>query len=124
MPFFPNYTLEIYTYNESSGELNPYHEKTTEYTYKESVPCDFQTAGTSDVNLEVGELLTDTYKAYIPAGTEILEGMKFKLTGQPHTYTLIGHEVINSRFNPTQHVKLVLQIDRKPTKLQKERPSV
>lgn len=120
MPFFPNSTLEIYEYNEASEELNPYHEKVTQYLYKESVSCDFQTAGTSDVQLEIGETLTDTYKAYIPYNTSITEGMKFKITGQPHTYTLIGHEVINSRFTPTRHVKLLLQIDRKPTKLSKE----
>lgn len=117
MPFFPNNTLEIYTYNEDYLELNPYKEPVTEYTYKESVVCDFQTSGTSDVTIETGEVLTDTYKAYIPASTIIEEGMKFKLTGQPHTYTLIGHEVVNTRFTPTKHIKLLLQIDRKPTQL-------
>lgn len=113
MPFFPNHELEIYEYNEDSEELNPYKEPVTEYTLVGIVSCDFQTTGTSDILLESGETLTDTYKAYIPSNTIIKEGMKFKIKNQPHTYTLIGHEVVNSRFTPTKHTKLLLQIDRK-----------
>lgn len=120
MVFWTTDTLELYEYQEDSEELNPYHEPVTSYKYVGSVACDFQTASTSDVLLEVGETLTDTYKAYIPANTVIKEGMKFKLTGKPHTYTLIGHEVVNKRFTPTQHQKLILQVDRKPdNRLQK-----
>ena len=120
MVFFNNGTLELYEYQEDSKELNPYKESTTTYKYVGSVACDFQTASTSDVLLEVGETLTDMYKAYIPTDTVISEGMKFKLTGKPHTYTLIGHEVVNTRFTPTQHQKLILQVDRKPdNRLQK-----
>lgn len=113
MPFFPNHTLEIYEYNENSEELNPYNEPVAEYSLVDTVAVDFQTTGTNDVLLESGETLTDTYKAYIPSNTIIKEGMKFKIKNQPHTYTLIGHEIVNSRFTPTQHIKLVLQIDRK-----------
>ena len=115
MPFFPNEVLEIYKYNEST-ELNPYKEPVTEYVYVTSVSCDFQTAGTNDVNLESGDILTDTYKVYIPATVKIMEGMKFKLKGKPHTYTLVGHEIINTHFTPTKHLKLILHVDRKPDK--------
>jgi hypothetical protein len=115
MPFFPNEILEIYKYNEST-ELNPYKEPVTEYVYVTSVSCDFQTAGTNDINLEAGDILTDTYKAYIPSTVNIIEGMKFKLTGKPHTYSLVGHEIINTRFTPTTHIKLIIQIDRKVDK--------
>lgn len=116
MPFFPNEILEIYKYKESSTELTPYKEPVTEYEYVASVSCDFQTASTNDINLESGDILTDTYKAYIPSTVNIVEGMKFKLKGKPHTYTLKGHEIINTRFTPTTHIKLIIQIDRKSDK--------
>lgn len=118
MPFFPNETLEMYEYVESE-ELNPYYEPEQEYKYIGSVRTDFQTLTDTDSNLESGEILTDTYRAFIPHTITITEGMKFKLTGKPHTYTLIGHEVVNSRFTPTHHIKLILQIERRPSNLEK-----
>ena len=119
MPFFPNETLEMYEHSESE-ELNPYYELESEYKYVGNVKADFQTVSDSDVNLESGEILTDTYRAFIPVNTKITEGMKFKLTGKPHTYTLIGHEVVNNRFTATRHIKLILQIERRPSTLEKE----
>ncbi len=116
MPFFPNEILEIYEYTETE-EQNPYYEPKVAYKYVGSVSTDFQTLSDSDVVLESGEILTDTYRAFVPINTVISEGMKFKLKGKPHTYSLVGHEVVNSRFIPTHHIKLVLQIERKPTPL-------
>ena len=117
MPFFPNHILLLYEYNERSEELNPFYEPLPEYEYVGSVPCDFQTASTNDVNLEVGGVLTDTFKAYVPADTKVSRGMRFRLAGAENTYSLVGREVVNSRFFPTQHIKLVLTVDRKPVSL-------
>ena len=116
MPFFPNETLEIYEYVETE-ELNPYYEPKKTYKLVASVSTDFQTLSDSDTDTQAGEFLTDTYRAFVPINTNISEGMKFKLKGKPHTYSLIGHEVVNSRFVPTKHIKLILQIERKPTPL-------
>lgn len=110
MPFFVNHQLEIYEPSDT-GELNPYHEPIQEYNLVESVNCDLQSTHNSDILLESGEILTDTYHAYISADTRITQDMKFKI--DDNTYTLIGREVVNSRFTATQHIRLLLQIDRK-----------
>jgi hypothetical protein len=117
MVYFPNQQLEIYEYNETSDELTPYKEPKAKYTYSKTIPVDFQTINDTDMNSETGEILTDTYKAYVSENTIIKPGTKFKLQGKPDTYALIGHETLNNHFTPTQHVKLILQMERQPSKL-------
>ena len=116
MVFFPNEQLELWDYSETS-ELNSYLEPKKEYTLTDTVPCDFQVMTPSDNLKEFGEELTDTYKIYIDSKVTVQSSTILRLQGKPDTYEIMGTPVINNYLPIVDHIKLVVQKQRKPTKL-------
>lgn len=116
MVFFPNEQLELWDYSETS-ELNSYLEPKKEYTLTDTVPCDFQVMTPSDNLKEFGEELTDTYKIYIDSKVPIQSSTILRLSGKPDTYEIMGTPVINNHLPIVDHIKLVVQKQRKPTQL-------
>ena len=116
MVFFPNHNLEIFDYTELE-ETNSYKEKKKAYVYKQTVPCDFQSMSPNESIQEFGEILEDTYKIYLDKDVEINHEMLVKLEGLPDTYEITGTPMNNNHLLPVQHIKLVVQKHRKPTKL-------
>ena len=116
MVFFPNEQLELWDYSETS-ELNSYLEPKKEYTLTDTVPCDFQVMTPSDNLKEFGEELTDTYKIYIDSKVSIQSSTILRLQGKPDTYEIMGTPVFNNHLPIVDHIKLVVQKQRKPTQL-------
>lgn len=116
MVFFPNEQLELWDYSETS-ELNSYLEPKKEYTLTDTVPCDFQVMTPSDNLKEFGEELTDTYKIYIDSKVSIQSSTILRLQGKSDTYEIMGTPVINNHLPIVDHIKLVVQKQRKPTQL-------
>ena len=120
MVFFPNVELELWSYNESSVEYNIYGEKETYYTLQDTVVADFQVLSTNESIKEYGEILQDTYKAYIDNTVDIHESMIIRVKGYEDTYTITGTIILNNHFLPTTHKKILLKKMRKPQELTDE----
>lgn len=116
MVFFPNEQLEIFEYTETK-ELDSYLEPKKEYQYVTTVPCDFQVMTPTDSLKEYGEILEDTYKIYIDINTEITPSMIFRLQGKQATYQITGTPIHNNHLSTVQHKKILVQKQRKPTKV-------
>jgi len=114
MVFFPNEKLELFEYTETS-ELNSYLEPKSEYVYKETVPCDFQSTTPNDDMKEFGEIREDTYKIYIDSNVPVDSSMILRLEGKPETYEITGSVIDNNHLLPVRHKKLVVIQQRKPT---------
>lgn len=105
-PFFPNATMEIYSYSQTTGEYTDYGEPLEEYVLRGTVEVDFQPAsgrGVSSVQSsmeEYGKILQDTYVVYMPIDTEIydtdliiIEDVKYSIMGSIETWNhIISHK--------------------------------
>lgn len=116
MVFFPNETLEIYDYVETS-ELDSYLEPKKEYVLHDTIKCDFQAMNPQDSLKEFGEVLEDTYKIYIDIDVEINPEMILRIQGKPDTYQITGTPIHNNHLLPVQHKKIIVEKQRKPTKV-------
>ena len=105
-PFFPNATMELYSYSQSTGEYTEWGELLPEYELRSSVEVDFQPAtgrgvsnGQSSME-EYGKILQDTYVVYMPIDTEIydtdlvvIEDVKYSIMGSIETWNhIIPHK--------------------------------
>lgn len=117
MVFFPNVELELYSYTESSTEFNSYYEPLKEYNLEEIVPCNFQPMSPNDSLKEFGEILTDTYKLIVDSSVHVEPSMLLKVKGEPDTYEIVGTPMVNTHFTPTQHIKIIVKKQRKPTEV-------
>ena len=111
-PFFPNMTMEIYTYTDSK-DSDAYGNPKKEYVYRETVQVDFQASSRKDTLLQSGEILQDVYKLYMDSNITINENDIFK-DENGNTYTIIGSPILNSRFKLTKHLKIEVQRTNKP----------
>lgn len=116
MVFFPNCTIELWEYTETS-ELDSYLEPKKTYQLQETVECDFQSMSPKDMLSEFGEILQDTYKIYLDINTEISSSMVLRVVGQESTYQILGTPMHNNHLSIVQHKKIVIQKHRKPVKL-------
>lgn len=114
--YFPNTTMDIYTYTDLS-ETDAYGNSKKGYVYRETIPVDFQASSRRDKLTEAGELLQDTYKIYIDSEITINANDIFK-DEEGNTYTIIGTPIVNNRFNLTKHKKVELQKTNKPIKVE------
>ena len=117
MVFFPNEQLELWTSSDSTTEYDAYYEPKKEYTLTSTIPCDFQVMNTTEQLREFGELMTDTYKIYLPQDTTINPGMILRLKGKTDTYEIIGTPITNNHLPVVNHMKLVVKKQRKPQAL-------
>ena len=118
MVFFANEQLELWQYSESETDFNEYYEPVKEYTKIDTVPCDFQSMTPSDSLKEFGEVLEDTYKIYLNIDVPIESTMVLRLQNKTDTYEIIGTPIINNHLSIVSHKKIIVQKQRKPTKLQ------
>lgn len=118
MPYFPNMTMEIFTYTDLQ-ETDAYGNAKKGYVYRETISVDFQASSRKDTLIEAGEILQDTYKIYVDANVEVNPNDIFK-DEDGNTYTVIGTPIINNRFNLTKHKKIELQKTNKPIKVVKQ----
>ena len=123
MVFFPNQNLELFEYTETS-ELNAYLEPKKEYIYLTTIPCDFQAMSPNDSIREFGEIIEDTYKIYVDVNAPVTSSMILRIEGQEDTYEIIGDVINNNHLLPVQHKKIVVQKQRKPTKVVKQETTV
>lgn len=114
MVFFPNVELELWEYGESDT-YNLYGEAELTYTLVDTVSCDFQPLSTTDSLKEFGEILQDTYKTYLDIKTPITDTMICRVVGEPSTYQVVGTPIRNNHL--LNHIKVILQKERKPTPL-------
>lgn len=113
--YFPNTTMDIFTYTDLS-ETDAYGNSKKGYVYRETVPVDFQASSRRDKLTEAGELLQDTYKIYLDVNVEVNTNDIFK-DEEGNTYTIIGTPILNNRFKITKHKKVELQKTNKPIKV-------
>ena len=117
MVFFPNQNLELFEYTETS-ELNSYLEPKHEYTYLTTIPCDFQSMNPNESIKEFGEIREDTYKIYVDVNAPVTSSMILRIEGEPDTYEITGTVINNNHLMPiVQHKKIIVQKQRKPTKV-------
>ena len=114
--YFPNTTMDIYTYTDLS-ETDAYGNSKKGYVYYTTIDVDFQASSRRDKLTEAGELLQDTYKIYIDSEITINANDIFK-DEDGNTYTIIGTPIVNNRFNLTKHKKVELQKTNKPIKVE------
>lgn len=119
MVFFPNQKLELFEYTETS-ELNSYLEPKHEYVYQSTVPCDFQSMTPNESIQEFGEVKEDTYKIYIDQNVPITSSMILRIEGEVDTYEITGTVINNNHLPIVQHKKIIVQKQRKPTKVKME----
>jgi len=117
MVFFPNHELELWEYTESQTEFNAYLEPKKEYYLVNTIPCDFQSMTEQDDMKEFGEVLEDSYKIYIDHNVDVTPSMILRIKGEPDTYEITGTPINNNHLLPVMHKKIVVQKQRKPTKL-------
>lgn len=113
--YFPNTTMQIFTYTDLS-ETDAYGNSKKGYVYRETVNVDFQASSRRDTLTEAGELLQDTYKIYLDVNVEVNTNDIFK-DEEGNTYTIIGTPILNNRFKITKHKKVELQKTNKPIKV-------
>lgn len=98
--FFPNETIELYTYSEDDYD---YHGPKTSYTLRETVTGNLQPLNTSSSLKEFGKILTDTYKLILDENIEIHDtdlvkcnGVEFEIIGTPENWNhgLLPHKRI------------------------------
>lgn len=103
-PFFPNATMELYSYSQTTGEYTEYGEPLEEYVLRDSVEVDFQPASGRGVSSsqssmeDYGKILQDTYVVYMPIDTEVydtdlivIENVKYSIMGSVETWNHIIH---------------------------------
>lgn len=108
-PFFKSKKLELYTHK--SYDL--YGE--SEYEYQCTVDADFQPLSPEDSEQVFGEVLSDTYKAYLPLNLTVKPYTIFKIKGEADTYEMKGSPQKWNLF--TKHQKIILLKQRTPTAL-------
>lgn len=116
MVFFPNSQIELWEYNEDEDIPNFYGESSVSYTLVGVYEADFQNMSPKDTLQEYGKILEDTYKAYFNADVPITDTMILRKTDEPYTYTINGSPQKYGNLIP--HIKVNLQKQRKPTKLE------
>ncbi|MBP3226543.1 MAG: hypothetical protein J6M08_06445 [Methanobrevibacter sp.] len=98
--FFPNETIELWSYNEDDYD---FHGPKNDYEFREKIKGNFQPLNTSSSLKEFGKILTDTYKLIIDENVEIFDtdlivvnGIKFEIMGTPENWNhgLLPHKRI------------------------------
>ena len=117
MVFFPNVELELWEYGESDTEYNLYGEAELVYHLVDTVECDLQPLSTTDSLKEFGEILQDTYKTYLDINAPVTDTMICRVTGETPTYKVVGTPTRNNH-KLLDHTKVILQKERKPTRLE------
>lgn len=97
-PFFPNASMELYSYNQSTGEYTEWGEPSPEYTLRDTVSVDFQPISAKSSMEEFGKILQDTYVVYMDINTEIydtdlivIDGIKYSVIGSIEIWNHIIH---------------------------------
>ena len=97
-PFFPNATMELYSYNQSTGEYTEWGEQLPEYTLRDTVSVDFQPISAKSSMEQFGKILQDTYVVYMSIDTEIydtdlivIDGVKYSVIGSIEIWNHIIH---------------------------------
>ena len=116
MVFFPNEMLELWEYNEESEIPNFFGEKIASYNYVGSFEVDFQPASQKDTMNDFGKTLEDTYRLYLDLSVPITDTMILRLEGKKDTYSIVGTPIFNNH-NVLPHIKVIVQKQRQPTKL-------
>lgn len=111
MTFFPNTTIQILKYNPSDVEYDDYGEAVGGYTLTEELEADFQPLSTSESIRDFGEILTDTYKLYLPLDVELTPQDRIKINET--TYAIIGTPMQMNHIKRISHTKVIIKKFRK-----------
>lgn len=96
--FFPNETIELYSYNEDDYD---FHGPKNSYTFRESVKGNFQPLNNSSSLKEFGKILTDTFKLILDSNVVIYDtdlikvnGIEYEIIGTPENWNhgLLPHK--------------------------------
>lgn len=117
MVFFPNEKVELWEYNEDGEIPNFFGETIIQYTHIGTFDVDFQPASQKDAMNDYGKTLEDTYKLYLDLSVPITDTMILRLVGKPDTYSIVGTPIFNNH-NVVPHIKVIVQKQRQPTKLE------
>lgn len=117
MVFFPNEEVELWEYNEEGEIPNFYGEPIIQYTHVGTFTVDFQPVTQKDAMNDYGKTLEDTYKMYLDLSVPITDTMILRLEGKPDTYSIVGTPIFNNH-NVVPHIKVIVQKQRQPTKLE------
>lgn len=107
--FFPNTTMDIYTYNEND-ETYDYYGKKNEYVFKEKVSVDMQPYSPSSSMREFGKILQDTYLIIFDENIEIHETDQIIINN--NKYEIIG-SIENWNHGLIPHKEMLIQKQRK-----------
>lgn len=117
MVFFPNEIVELWEYNEEGEIPNFFGETISTHNYVGSFIVDFQPVTPKDNMNDYGKTLEDTYKMYLDLDVPITDTMILRLEGKPDTYSIVGTPIFNNH-NVVPHIKVIVQKQRQPTKLE------
>lgn len=91
-PFFPNDTMDIYTYQTNNDDYDYYGCK-NDYVFKETVPVDIQPLSPTSSLREFGKILQDTYKVILSIDVEIndtdkliINNIEYEIVGSVSTW--------------------------------------
>lgn len=97
-PFFPNAEMELYSYNQTTGEYTEWGEPLEEYSLREQVSVDFQPISAKSSMEQFGKILQDTYVIYMDINTEVYDtdlvviaGVKYSIIGSIEVWNHIIH---------------------------------
>ena len=99
-PFFPNETMDIYTYNDS--QEYDYYGKINDYVLSSSVEVDMQPLSPTSSLREFGKILQDTYKVILDINVEIsdtdrlvINNIEYEIVGSVSTWNhVLPHKEI------------------------------
>lgn len=117
MSFFPNVKIELWNLYESE-ELDDYGNKKQKYVVSSIVAADMQTLNETNQMETFGKILQDTYNIYLDKNVEVKDTTIFRVSGETSTFEVVGTPEINNHLIGVSHVKVVVEKQRKPTKLE------
>lgn len=116
MIHFPNTMLELWELIESE-QKDVYNTPKQEYKLYGVFPCDFQAGKHVEYNEDFGEIIQDTFFAYLEPEVKVNHEMIARIVGKPDTYSIVGDPVYSTNFQYTSHLELTLTRHAQPEKL-------
>ena len=118
MVFFPNTEIELWKLQTTTNYEDIYGDTQINYTLHDTIPADIQELNNKDMQEEFGKILQDTYKMYLDKNVDIEDTMILRIKDTDKTFKIIGSPNLNNHLPQISHIKMYIQLQRKPTKLE------
>ena len=118
MVFFPNTEIELWKLQTTTNHEDIYGDTQISYILHNTIAADIQELNNKDMQEEFGKILQDTYKMYLDKNVDIEDTMILRIKDTDKTFKIIGSPNLNNHLPQISHIKMYIQLQRKPTKLE------